>query len=62
MPLTNRQQEPYEKTKIACNCKKKFGYKYTNYNSYRKVEGHCHYTGEYRETAHNISKLKKKYT
>ena len=37
---------------------KKFENKYLKDKKYRKVRGHCHYTGEYRGAAYTICNLK----
>ena len=53
--LTKEQQKSYEHTKICYICKEKFEGKHVKDKKYRKVRDHCHYTGEYRGTAHSIS-------
>ena len=45
-PLTNKQQEWYEKPKSCFSYEKKNENKHTNDKSYRKVKDHCHYTGK----------------
>ena len=57
IPLTNEQQESYEKT-ICYICKKKIVHKYINDKQYSKVGDHCHYPGKYIGAAHNICNLK----
>ena len=56
--LTKEQQKLYESVKICYVCKEKFENKYLKDKKYRKVRDHCHYTGEYRGTAHSICSLK----
>ena len=51
--LTSEQQKLYENAKIWYICEEKFENK-----QYHKVTDHCHYTGEYRDTAHSICNLK----
>ena len=58
IPLTNEQQESYEKAKICHICKIKFVHKYTNDKNYHKVRDHCHYTDKYRGAEHSICNLK----
>ena len=52
--LTKEQQKSYENAKICYICKGNFEHKYANEKNSRKVTDHCHYTGEYRSTAHSI--------
>ena len=56
--LTKEQQESNKNVKICFICKEKFENKYVKYKKYPKVRDHCHYTGEYRDAAHNICNLK----
>ena len=58
IPLTNEQQELYEKTKIYYISIKKFEHKYTNDKNYRKVRDHCYYIGKYRRDTYSICNLK----
>ena len=46
IPLTNKQQEQYEKPNICIIRKIKFEKKYTNDKNHRKVKDHCQYTGK----------------
>ena len=55
--LTKKHQESYENTKVCYNCKEKFENKYLKDKTYCKVRDHCHYTGEYRGSSHNICNL-----
>ena len=57
-PLTNEQQELYEKTKICHICKIPFEHKYTNDKYNYKGKKPCHFTGKYSCAAHNICNLK----
>ena len=54
IPLTTKEERDYYKQKICYICKKEFDKK--NY----KVRDHCHYTGKYRGSAHNICNLRYK--
>ena len=56
--LTKEQQESNENTKIRYICKEKIENKYLKDKKYRKVRNHCHYTGKYRDAAHNIYNIK----
>ena len=56
--LTKEQQESYENVKIYYILKKKIENKLFGRKKYRKVRDHCHYTGEYRDAAHNICNVK----
>ena len=56
--INKREPESYENSKICFICKGKFGNKYLKDKQYCKVRDHCHYTGEYRGTAHSICNFK----
>ena len=56
--LTKEQQESYENSKIGYICKEKFKNKYMKDKKNHKVRDHCHYTEEYRGTAHSLCNLK----
>ena len=91
IPLTDEENESYEKQNVCCVCKKEFNtdeiYKdkfsanendknefsddendknefsadenYKNvFKPYHKVRDYCHYTGKFREAAHNICNSK----
>ena len=58
IPLTNEQQELYEKTKIYYISIKKLEYKYTNDKNYRKVRHHCFYIDKYRRDTYSKCNLK----
>ena len=59
IPLTDEENKSYKKQKVWYICKKGFS---TNYDSkkYHKVRDHCHYTGKYRGSAHDIYNLRYK--
>ena len=59
--LTKEQQESFENPKICYICKEKFENKYLKDKRYHKVRDHCHYTGEYRGSAHSICNLELVY-
>ena len=56
--LTKGQQESYENAKICNICREKFENKNLKDKNYCKSRDDCHYTGEYRGTAHSICNLK----
>ena len=56
--LTKQQQESYENAKIYYICKEKFKNKSLRDKKFCKVRDNCHFTGEYRGTAHSICNLK----
>ena len=61
IPLTDKEIESYEKQKVCHICKKEFCYDKNEKNEfkiYKKVRDHCHYTGKYRNAAHNICNLR----
>ena len=55
---TKGQQESYESAKTCYSCAEKFENKYVKDKKYCKVRFHCHYTEEYRGTAHSIWNLR----
>ena len=56
--LTKDQQQSYKNVQICCICKNKIENKYLKDKKYRQVRDHSHYTGEYRDAAHNICNSK----
>ena len=63
IPLTDKENKCYEKQKVCYICKKEFSADENGKNEfkrYRKVRDHCHYTGKFREAAHNIFNLRYK--
>ena len=63
IPLTDEENKYYEKQKECHICKKEFCTNENNENEfklYKKVRDHCHYTGKFREAAHNICNLRYK--
>ena len=59
--LTNEQRESYENTKFCCICSENFEDKYSKDKKYHKVRNSCHYTVEYRNSAHRICNLNYRY-
>ena len=57
IPLTIEEKIHYNEQKNCYICKKEF---YTSDKKHYKVRDHCHYTGKYRETPHNICNLRYK--
>ena len=57
IPLTKKEEENYNNQKICYICKKEFD---KSDKKHHKVRDHCHYTGKYREAAHNICNLRYK--
>ena len=63
IPLTNKEIQSYEKQKVCYMCKKEFCTNKNDENEFKlnhKVRDHCHYTGKFREAAHNICNLRYK--
>ena len=56
IPLTFKEIKSYEKQKVCHICKKEF----CDDKNKKKVRDHCHYTGKYREAAHNECNLRYK--
>ena len=59
IPLTEEEKNWHNMLKVCHICKKVFSTDYNN-KKYYKVKNHCHYTGEYRGTAHDIYNLRYK--
>ena len=55
--LTKEQHESYKNAKICYICKEKYENTYVKDKIYCKARGHCHYTGEYKGSAHSICNL-----
>ena len=55
--LTTKEKINYNKEKICYICKKEFD---NDDEKNHKVRDHCHYTGKYRDAAHNICNLRYK--
>ena len=63
IPLTEKENESYEKQKVCHICKKLFSADENDNNAfklYHKVRDHCHYTGKFRGAAHSICNLRYK--
>ena len=73
IPLTDEENESYEKQNVCYICKKEFNTDENDKNefntdesdknefkSYHKVRDHCHYTEKFGESAHSICNLKYK--
>ena len=58
IPLTNEQQESYEKAKICYICREKYKDKYIDNKKYCRVRDHCHYKDKSNDLAHSICNLK----
>ena len=52
-----KEMMPLTKEEKKLHCKKEFS---ANDKKYQKVRDHCHYTGKYRGTAHDICNLRYK--
>ena len=57
LPLTKEEEEKYNNQEVCYICKKEFD---ISDNKHYQVRDHCHYTGKYRGTAHNIFNLRYK--
>ena len=61
IPITNEENESYEKPKVCYICKEDFSTDKNDKNIfklYHKVRDHCHYAGKFREAAHSICNLR----
>ena len=56
IPLTKKEEKKYNKENVCHICKKRFSTDDSN-KKYYKVRDHCHYTGKYRDAAHDICNL-----
>ena len=59
IPLTSKERKLHSKQKVCYICKKGFSTDDDN-KKYQKVRDHCHYTGKYRGTTHDICNLRYK--
>ena len=59
IPLTKEKKKMHRRQKKYYICKKRFSTDNNN-KKYHKVKDHCHYTGKYRGTAHDICNLRYK--
>ena len=59
IPLTEEERKMHRKQKVCYICKKEFSTDDSN-KRYHKMKDHCHYTGKYREAAHNTCNLRYK--
>ena len=53
IPLTYGENKSYKKQKVCYICKTGFSTDDNN-KKYHEVRDHCHYTGKYRDAAHDI--------
>ena len=61
IPITNEENECYEKPKVCYICKEEFSTDKNDKNTfklYHKVRDQCHYAGKFREAAHSICNLR----
>ena len=57
-PLTKEELKSHHNAKVCYICGKRLLKKFANDKNYRKVRGHCHFTGKYRCAAHSICNLR----
>ena len=63
IPLTDKENKPYEKQKVSYMCEKEFSTDENDKNAfklYHKVSDHCHYTRKSRASAHSICNFRYK--
>ena len=63
IPLTDEENNSYEKQKFYYICKKEFNIDENDkiaFKLYHKVRDHCHYTRKFRGAAHSICNLRYK--
>ena len=58
LPLTKEELKSDQGEKVRSICGRRILKNLSKSINYRKVRDHCHYTGEYRGTAHSICNLK----
>ena len=58
LPLAKEELKSHHDAKVCYICGKRILEKLSKSIKYRKVRGHCHYTGKYRSAAHSICNLK----
>ena len=49
-PLTDGENESYEKQKVCYICKKQICTNENDFRQYKKLKDHCHFTGKFRGT------------
>ena len=59
IPLTDEENQSYEKQKVSQICKKEFSTDKSVFK-YDKVRDHCHYTVKFRKATRNICNLRYK--
>ena len=59
IPLTKKEEKNHNKQKVCHICRKEFNTDDSD-KKYHKVKDHCHYTGKYRDAAHDICNLRYK--
>ena len=59
IPLTKKEEKKHNKQEVCYICRKEFNTDDSD-KKYHKVRGHCHYTGKYRDAAHDICNLRYK--
>ena len=59
IPLTKKEEKNHNKQKVCHICRKEFNADDSD-KKYHKVKDHCHYTGKYRDAAHDICNLRYK--
>ena len=57
IPLTKKEEKKHNKQEVCYICRKEFN-KDDSDKKYLKVRDHCHYTGKYRDAAHDICNLR----
>ena len=56
IPLTKKEENKHNKQKVCHIRKKRFNTDENN-KKFHKVKAHCHYTGKYRGSAHDVCNL-----
>ena len=58
LPLTKKELKVHQDVTECYICGKRFLKHFANDKNYRKVRGHCHFTGKYKGAAHSICNLR----